>query len=90
MSFAALPGDTPVVLCPEVAGDPRRAWSLSADQDRVWMVWCGACRFETGRHGRLDALLAAWPLLAGQELPRMGQRLERDRDGIWMMREDLG
>lgn len=90
MTFAELPAEAPVWLCPEVAADMGRAVSLAADEDLSWSAWCGICRFEAARQGRMADLLAAWPLLARQELPRMGQRYERDARGVWMMREDLG
>ncbi|GAA4223687.1 hypothetical protein J4E08_19875 [Sagittula sp. NFXS13] len=89
MTFAELPAHSPVTLCPEVAKDLGRAVSVAADLDRTWTVWCGVCRLTDARYGRLGDVLEAWPLLARQELPKMGQRYERDNKGVWLLREEI-
>lgn len=85
--LGALPRETVVLVCPEVAREPRRAWTVTADQDRGLSVWCGACRFERAGRVALGDLLAVWPLLALQERPEMGQTYERDALGQFLLRD---
>ncbi|AUC55090.1 MAG: hypothetical protein ACU0CC_16965 [Sagittula sp.] len=87
MTFADLPEGTPVMMCPEVRADPKAAYTVAAELDRNIAVWCGLCRFETARPGRLREVLDAWPMLARQEVPRMGQHYEHTGHGLWFLRE---
>ena len=88
-TFADLPEDQTVWFCPEVSADLKAAYSVAAELDRGLSVWCGICRFDSPHRGSLGAVLAAWPMLAQQEVPRMGQFYEHTGRGLWLLREGL-
>jgi hypothetical protein len=85
--FGDLPGAFAVMLCPEERVSIAKAYTVAAAPDRGISVWCGSCRFEEARAGRLREVLAVWPLLAAQEVPKMGQFYEHVGQGVWMLRE---
>ncbi len=76
-----------MTMCPEAWAQVASAYTVSAAPDRGISVWCGCCRYEEAREGRLREVLAVWPLLAAQEVPKMGQFYEHIGKGVWMLRE---